>query len=110
MKDVALLKDRRRRNRKELIPEEPATARSKITEIFEIPQAAIAGSSQIELSGNREAVIDGCLGVLAYDEDIIRLAMKGMTATFRGRNLQIKVLTHDSAIIAGFITAIEFGM
>ena len=103
------MKDKRRRNRKEPISEESLSVRPKITEIFEIPQAALAGTPQIELAGNREAVIDGCLGVLAYDEDIIRLAMKGMTATFRGRNLQIKVLTHDSAIIAGFITAVEFG-
>jgi len=102
------MKDRRRRNRKEYIPEEPADVRSKITEIFDIPQAAIVGMAQIELSGNREAVIDGCIGVLAYDEDIVRLALRGMVATFRGRNLQIKVLTRDSAIVGGFITGIEF--
>jgi len=27
---------------------------------------------------------------------------------FMGRGLQIKVLTHDSAIVTGFITSIEF--
>ena len=102
------MKDRRRRNRKDNTPEEPAGVRSKITEIFDIPQAALGGAAHIELSGNREAVIDGCIGVLAYDEDIVRLALRGMIATFKGRGLQIKVLTHDSAIVAGFITAIEF--
>ena len=102
------MKDRRRRNRKEYIPGEPPSARAKITEVFDIPQAAIAGTAQIELAGNREAVIDGCMGVLAYDENIIRLALRGMAATFRGRNLQIKVLTHDSAIISGYIITIEF--
>ena len=103
------MKDRRRRNRKEYMPEEPSDMRTKITEVFDIPQAAIAGASQIELSGNREAVIDGCMGVLAYDEDLIRLALRGMIATFKGRNLQIKVLTHDSAIVGGYIISIEFG-
>ena len=103
------MKNRRQRNRKEYMPEEPVNTRTKITEIFDIPQAAIAGIAQMELSGNREAVIDGCMGVLAYDESIIRLSLRGMTATFRGRNLQIKALTHDSAIVSGFITAIEFG-
>ena len=104
------MKDRRRRNRKEYIPEEPSGARAKITEIFDIPQAAISGTAQIELAGNREAVIDGCMGVLAYDENLIRLALRGMVATFRGRGLQIKVLTHDSAIVGGYITAIEFSV
>ena len=104
------MKGKRNRNRKEAPPESPADARTKITEIFDIPQAALAGASQMEISGNREAVVDGCLGVLAYDEDMIRLALRGMIATFRGRGLQIRVLTHDSAIVGGYITNIEFSV
>lgn len=81
---------------------------SKLSNLFDIPPSAIAGSSQMEISGNREVVVDGCEGVLIYEDNIIRLALKGMSATFTGRNLQIKVLTHNSAIISGFITNIEF--
>ena len=103
------MKDRQSRNRKKAAAE-PADMRSKITQIFDIPQAAMAGISQMELSGNREAVVDGCIGVLAYDEDVVRLALRGMVATFHGRNLQIKVLTHDSAIVAGYITNIQFSV
>ncbi|MCL2069291.1 MAG: YabP/YqfC family sporulation protein [Oscillospiraceae bacterium] len=103
------MRDRQGRNRKRTAAES-ADMRSKITNVLDIPQGAMGGISQMELSGNREAVIDGCMGVLAYDEDVIRLALKGMVCTFRGRNLQIKVLTHDSAIVAGYITNIEFSV
>jgi len=103
------MRDRQSRNRKRPVPD-PADVRSKITQILDIPQAAMVGVSQMELSGNREAVIDGCVGVLAYDEDVVRLALRGMVATFHGRNLQIKVLTHDSAIVAGYITNIQFSV
>ncbi len=82
----------------------------RLSGILDIPPSAMSGVPQIELGGNREAVIDGCLGVLSYDESMIRLALRGMIAIFRGRSLQIRVLTHDSAILGGFIMSIEFSV
>lgn len=80
----------------------------KLHGILDIPPSAMGGIPQIELAGNREAVIDGCQGILEYDENIIKLAAGKMSVKFTGRNLQIKVLTHDSAVIEGFISNIEF--
>lgn len=76
--------------------------------LFDIPRSAMPGGIQMEVSGNTEVVVDGCTGVLEYDETVIRLAGGKMNVKFTGRNLQIKVLTHDSAIIAGYILSIEF--
>jgi len=76
--------------------------------IFEMPPSAVAGNMHIELSGNTEAIIDGCVGVLEYDENIIRLAGKKMSVCFTGRRLSLKVLTHDSAILEGYILGVEF--
>lgn len=80
----------------------------KLTDILDIPPTAFSGVPQIELAGNREAVIDGCQGILEYDEDNIKIATGKMAVRFTGRGLQIKVLTHDSAVIEGFIRNIEF--
>ncbi|HHY52729.1 MAG TPA: sporulation protein [Clostridiales bacterium] len=77
-------------------------------ELFDIPKSAMPGVMQIELAGNTEAVVSGCTGVLEYDENTIRLSGGKMNVRFTGRNLQIKVLTHDSAIITGFILNVEF--
>lgn len=80
----------------------------KLTGMMGIPPTALPGVPQIELGGNREAVIDGCQGILEYSEDMIKLAAGKLTLRFTGRGLQIKVLTHDSAVIEGYIMSIEF--
>ena len=92
------------RNRQEKDPK----PKGAFSELFDIPRSAMAGTMQIELSGNTEAVVDGCAGVLEYDENVIRLAGSRMSVKFTGRGLQIKALTHDSAIIEGFILNVEF--
>jgi sporulation protein YqfC len=80
----------------------------RLSGLLDIPPSAMSGVPQIELGGNREAVIDGCQGILEYSEDSIKLAAGKLNMLFTGRGLQIKVLTHDSAVIEGFITSIEF--
>ena len=83
-------------------------ALDKLNRAFDIPQSSLLGNTQIELSGNREAIVDGCHGILEYDENTIKLAAGKMSVRFIGRGLQIKVLTPDSAVIEGFISNIEF--
>lgn len=62
----------------------------------------------IELKGNREAIIEGCKNIAQYDENMIRVNMNKMSISFFGRNLEIKCLNYDSLVINGFITSIEF--
>lgn len=96
---------RNRKNNKETLPASPV---ERLTGMLDIPPSALSGVSQIEIAGNREAVIDGCQGILEYDENNIKLTTGKMAVRFSGRALQIKVLTHDSAVIEGFISNIEF--
>lgn len=95
------------RNRK-TAEDTPPVPTNKLVQLLDIPPSALAGIPQIELAGNREAVIDGCQGILEYDENIIKLTTGKMSIKFTGRALQLKVLTHDSAVVDGFITNIEF--
>lgn len=91
-------------------PEAKAAPEKKrlLPEVFDIPGMALSGIAHIEMAENREAVVDGCQGVVEYDESTIKLATGKMVIKFTGRGLQIKTLTHDSAVVSGFITAIEF--
>lgn len=98
------------RNRKNGENESQAPQLGKLSGMLDIPPSALAGVSQIEIAGNREAVIDGCQGILEYDENTIKLTTGKMSVKFTGRGLQIKVLTRDSAVIDGFISNIEFIM
>ncbi|GMB10421.1 MAG: YabP/YqfC family sporulation protein [Candidatus Improbicoccus devescovinae] len=61
-----------------------------------------------ELSGNREARVEGLRKILKYDEKIVKISVKNMSVSFLGRNLKMKCLTHDSLIISGFLSSIEF--
>ena len=99
-------KGRNRKAEPELQP--IAEIKSGLSHIFDIPQTALAGIPQIEMAGNREAIVEGCQGVLEYDENIIRLSTGKMSIRFMGRGLQIRVLTRDSAVVEGFITHVEF--
>jgi YabP family. len=64
--------------------------------------------SHIELNGNREAVVEGCSGVLEYDTGVVRVRAGKLTVRFTGRGLVIQSLTEDSLVVSGFITGIEF--
>ncbi len=97
-----------RNSNKAEIPDSPGAGLRKLSGMLDIPPTATPGITQIELGGNREAVVDGCQGVLEYDENAIKLLTGKMQTCFLGRGLQIKVLTHDSAVIEGFIMSIEF--
>ena len=55
-------------------------------------------------------MIDGCKGVIAYDEGMVRLAIPNMTVLFRGRELGMRCLAGESVIIEGIIDAIEFSV
>lgn len=102
------MRDKEKRNRKTADAALQPSPAQRLGGLLDIPPAAMSGVPQIELAGNREAVIDGCQGILEYDENVIKLSTGKMSMKFIGRNLQVKVLTHDSAVIDGYISSIEF--
>ncbi len=81
---------------------------TKAARILELPVDLIAGMVHFEFSGNREVVIEGCRGVLEYDENIICIDMGKMKARFMGRGLELRNFTDHSAVIDGFISSVEF--
>ncbi len=93
-------KRRKNKNKKEIA--------YRLSKTFEMPENVFSGGAQMEILGNREAIVDGCKGVIEYDDEIIRLSTGNMIVCFRGVGLEIKGLTASNAVISGMITAIEF--
>ena len=85
-----------------------SSLRQQLATGLELPSNAFGGASQIELSSNREAVIDGCLGVLEYSENEILLNLGNLTVCFLGTSLCMKCMTPTGAIIEGNISSIQF--
>jgi len=61
-----------------------------------------------EMEGNQEIRIEGCRGVLEYDNQIIRINTNTMVVSFKGRGLNLKCLSPTSLVIEGCILHIEF--
>lgn len=89
-------------------PEIRRTVAEKAAKLLEVPADVITNMAHLELAGNREVNIDGCKGILEYDENIVRINAGSMIIKFSGRGLTLRNLTQDSAVLEGFITSIEF--
>lgn len=66
------------------------------------------GGALIALTGNRRVVVDGCDGIVDYDEEKVIVRTGRLTVRFEGRSLRLKRLTENSAVIEGFIIRVEY--
>lgn len=64
--------------------------------------------AKIEMSGNREIIIDGCKGIVEYEEDLIKLSLGEMLLTLSGDSLVITSFDSGIAVINGQILNISF--
>ncbi len=68
------------------------------------------GGALIQLTGNRSAVVDGCDGIVDYDDEKIILRAGRLTVHFLGRDLALRRLTENSAVIEGFLIRVEYAL
>lgn len=73
---------------------------------LDLPQDAVSGYAHIELSGNREAIIEGCRGVLEYSDCAIALNTGRQTVRICGCELTVVSMQNGQAVIKGIITSI----
>ena len=76
--------------------------------VLELPAGTLSGTARIELSGNTRAVVEGCKGILEYEDDVIRLNTASGIIRFMGQNLGMNCLNEDSAVVEGKILSVEF--
>lgn len=79
-----------------------------LSDNLQVPQTVARGTAFIELSGNYEAIIEGCKGVLEYSDDAIRLNLGKNEVRFFGTELVIKSFFNEQVIIQGNILTIDF--
>lgn len=75
---------------------------------LELPIGSVASTARIELSDNRRAVIEGCQGIVEYDDTVIRVATGSGTVRFEGADLGVSSLNDTSAVIVGLIARVEW--
>lgn len=72
------------------------------------PFIAALNAPCMELSGNRELLIEGSKGVLEYTADTVRVNTGGMILTVSGRELNLRCISDSALIIDGFILNMAF--
>ena len=73
-----------------------------------LAQSAHLADSRIEILGNTEAVVEGCKGVLEYDENVIVLNLGKMSVKFEGEDLSLKCMNDSDAVVEGVFVSIEY--
>lgn len=64
--------------------------------------------AKIEMLSNREIIIDGCKGIVEYDENLIKLSAYDLVIGISGENILIDSFDGGVAIIRGIIGEISF--
>lgn len=65
-------------------------------------------SGILTVTANRRAVLEGCDGMVDYDEEAMVLRAGRLQIRVNGRGLKIKRLTGTLAVIEGMIESIEY--
>lgn len=63
---------------------------------------------KIEMTGNKEIVVDGCNGIVEYDENIIKISTNTVSIGFEGQGLVITSYDNKVIIITGQIANLSF--
>ncbi len=79
-----------------------------ISRNLDLPTDTVSGYAHIEMSGNREVIVEGCKGVLEYSDCVISLNTGKLTVKFCGCDMTILSMQGSQAIIKGIITCVEF--
>lgn len=77
-------------------------------EMGELSAVAGAGLARMELTGNREISVDGCRGILEYDESTVRLNLGNMIIKITGTGLTIPSMAAEQTTVTGSIACVEF--
>lgn len=80
----------------------------KLISICSIPQEAALGYPIITISGKSEVIVESYLGIIEYNDEIIRLRTKSGQLKVKGRKLNITYYTNDEMKIIGKIDSVEY--
>ncbi len=72
------------------------------------PDTLSLSAPDIHIIGTREISIDGCLGILVYEREEIRLRLRGRAMCICGEALTLKTYYTGHVSVKGHIFSIQF--
>lgn len=82
--------------------------RERLAGVLDLPVESVMALPHLELSGNKEILLENCHGIIGYGEDEIRVSTGRGIIRVCGEELTLKNLRIDSMIINGNIHSVEF--
>ncbi len=79
-----------------------------INKKLDMPLAALYNLPYVELTGNREVLIENHKGIIEYGSEQIRVKGATVDVKVEGVNLFLKKLNKGAIVVAGEITNVEF--
>lgn len=73
-------------------------------------EKALLNGPRIELFSNSQMVIEGCLGVLEYNENYLKLRLAQGALVLAGENFDIVSFEEKTIFIKGKISSVEFAV
>lgn len=85
-----------------------AALSGRVERALELPGGTLTDIPHIEMTGHREAIVEGCHGILSYDDDVVRLHTGCGIIRITGQKLTLRAMNNDSAMVSGKILSLEF--
>ncbi len=87
---------------------ERASMRERLCHTFDIQPDVFPRETHIELRGQNSVTLHGCGRVLVYTDTLISVECREGRACVRGLRLCCSAYKRGTAVIDGYITAVEF--
>lgn len=81
-----------------------------LSRFLSFPEGTFKNFPTIQIRGNREINIDGCNGIVLYENESIILETRYCNINIRGKHLSLRNLTKNILSVQGFIKNVEFTM
>lgn len=80
----------------------------KFAEEMQIPESAVTDSFTVEFRGGNDVSVEGCRGIVEYEDSVIALNLGAVIVRFRGADLEITNFFEQQVLIKGTIASMEF--
>lgn len=82
--------------------------RTRMAELFDLPADLVAGLAHMELLGDRQFLLEGHGGILAYSDTRIDVSLGGMVLRLEGGGLALRSMTERELRVRGRIDSVSF--
>jgi sporulation protein YqfC len=82
--------------------------REHAADLFELPKELLLNLPRVTLIGNLQLYLENYGGIIEYNDELLRLKIKGGEIIVKGKSLTIKNFFGEEIFIEGKIQSIEY--